>query len=121
VDFADFVPDVTREDVVRVVARDFPDVEQGRALSLLGEYPPETDSGDPARTHLAILKLSGGDIARIRELVAVARQDFRDVIATAEYPEWFAAGFAAVQQMAPEQVDALKARDWSQYQAWLRR
>jgi hypothetical protein len=104
-----------------MVARDFPEAQRSSVLRLLDQYPPDADSGDPARTHLAILKLSSGDIARIRELVPVARQDFRDVIATAEYPEWFSVGFARIQQMTPEQAHAVKARDWAQYQEWLHR
>ena len=39
------------------------------------------------RVQLAILKLSDGNEDKLREFVAVAKRDYRDVLFWAEYPE----------------------------------
>ena len=52
-----------------------------------GEYEPAADA-----VHLAILALSNGKLWRVRELVQVARHDFRDVL----YPAQRLAGWSAM-------------------------
>jgi uncharacterized protein YciI len=52
-------------------------------LSTYGERPHEREA---ERVCLAILQLSKGDAARVRELVAAAKRDYRDVIAWAQQP-----------------------------------
>ena len=53
---------------------------------------------------LAILKLSRGDIGQVRRYVRVAKVDFRDVIAPAEYPRFWEVGFVGVERMSPAEV-----------------
>jgi phytoene dehydrogenase-like protein len=113
------VPLVTGDDVLRVVRRDFPPAKRGTVLKLLDEYGSGSGYRERDRVQLAILKLSRGDIDQLRRYVRVARVDYRDVIAPAEYPRFWEIGFEGVERMSPAEVRRLKRDDWRQYQAWL--
>jgi hypothetical protein len=117
----DYIPNVTPADVVRVIARDFPHHQHKQVLALLHRYSSDWGLQASARTHLAILKLSEGDFRRLEATLQLAREDFRDVIAPAEYPEWCRIGFVGAEKLPQRELEALKTRDWEQYQAWLRR
>ena len=56
-------------------------------LELLDSYGVEPYEQERERVQLAILKLSGGSEEKLREFVAVAKRDYRDVLFWAEYPE----------------------------------
>lgn len=58
-----------------------------RVLELLDSYGVEPDERERERVRLDILKLSGGSEEKVREYVAVAKRDYRDVLFWAEYPE----------------------------------
>jgi hypothetical protein len=58
-----------------------------RVLELLDSYGMEPDERERERVQLDILKLSGGSEEKVREYVAVAKRDYRDVLFWAEYPE----------------------------------
>lgn len=89
-------------------------------LALLGlRDGAEESEGIGPRVQLAILKLSDGRVDAVREHREVARTDFRDVIAPAEYPEFWQVGFVGVAAMTPAETETLKARDWHQYEVWL--
>lgn len=115
------VPKVTRADVLRIVQRDFRPEDRERVLDLLAQYSAEPSPDGHARVHLAILKLSDGSVDRVQQQVAVAQEDFRDVICPAEYPEFSEVGFVGVARMTGEEVGNLRARDWHQYHQWLNR
>ena len=68
---------------VQIVARHLFGPQTDSALGQLLRYAagPEAE-----RVHLAVLKLSGGDIEKLERHVEVARTDFRDVVSPAEYP-----------------------------------
>jgi len=84
-----------------------------RALSRYGEEPHEYES---IRVRLAILRLSGGDLGKLRNGVATAKRDYRDILAYAEYPRqadhdsW---------KLTPEQNAELEAEDRRDYERWL--
>ena len=82
---------------------------------MLGEYGMERYHREVPRVRLAVLKLAGGDTAQLRAHLDVALADYRDVIAAAEYP-----GYGRAMDPPPD-VDGTIARDWEQYEAWLRR
>jgi hypothetical protein len=115
----DYLPKVTRDDVLRVIRRDFRGNKPELILGILDGYGSEEWQPEKDRVQLAILKLSHGDVERIRELVDTARSDFRDVIAPAEYPGFSEVGFVGVEKMSRDEVARLKADDWRQYQEWL--
>jgi len=58
-----------------------------RVLELLDSYGVERYERERERVQVAILKLSAGSEAKVREYVAVAKRDYRDVLFWAEYPE----------------------------------
>jgi hypothetical protein len=100
----DKVPQVTRDDVVRVVRRDFRPKDRKAVLKMLDEYGAQSGHGACDRVHLAILKLSAGDIDQVREHIETAKSDFRDVVAPAEYPEFWKIGFVGVESLCPKLV-----------------
>jgi len=76
-----------------VLEKMFPNAEQEAVRSLLleectGELPlvkPESYPQGFERIHLAILKISAGDVNKLTEAVALARRDWRDVLMWAEF------------------------------------
>jgi predicted ester cyclase len=75
-------------DRVRSVVREqFREGERAEVEALLATYGTEACEGEGDRVHLDVLRLAEGDVAKVREFVACAKRDFRDVILWAEYPE----------------------------------
>ena len=107
------IPQVTRDDVLRIVARDFT-VEQRdevlRELDALG-------AAAKPRVQLAVLKLVNGRFAELERHLAMARRDWRDVLMWAEYPADAKIGW----RQPPEAHHPAFKADWEQYQAWLKR
>ena len=65
----------------------FPDeVCRRKAADILERYGPGPYDKEPDRVRLAILKLSGSDLEKLQRNTNRARQDYRDVLAWAEYP-----------------------------------
>lgn len=56
-------------------------------MELLDGYGVESYERERERVQLAILKLSEGNEEKLREFIAVAKRDYRDVLFWAEYPE----------------------------------
>jgi len=56
-------------------------------LELLDSYGVEPYERERERVQVTILKLSAGSEEKVREYVAVAKRDYRDVLFWAEYPE----------------------------------
>jgi hypothetical protein len=107
------IPNVSSSDLASVVERDFPLEVRAKIAALLDAY------GDPdaVRVKLAILKLADGDASKARHYVSAATQDYRDVLAWAEYP-----GSMDKDWPLPAQTrDSVIAADWEQYEAWLKR
>jgi hypothetical protein len=77
----------TRDEVVAVVQKTFPEDAQTRILVLLDSYGVESYERERERVQLAILKLSDGDEEKLREFVAVAKRDYRDMLFWADNPE----------------------------------
>lgn len=116
-------PKVSKADVERVAARDFPKAPIAEILAILNEYDPKDWHNERDRVHLAALKLSGGDIAELRMWVAracckdsTAYYDYRDLLMNAEYPEDAKSNDAKYGK--GERARVYEA-DWKQYQDWL--
>src|SRR5439155_23629526 len=58
-----------------------------RKLDLHDSYGVEPYERERERVQVAILTLGAGREAKVREYVAVAKRDYRDVLFWAEYPE----------------------------------
>lgn len=104
--------------IVKKVSMIFPRREAREILAILDRYGSNENEPERERVQLAILKLceekGDGDPA---DLVQVAKADYRDVLAWAEYPH---------QSKSPPQGDretreTLIARDRDQYERWLRK
>lgn len=112
------VPHVGREDVVRVVRREFSGHNENEVLDILDEYGTERWHPEVPRVHLAILKLSAGSLDSLRKLVTTAKTDFRDVVAPAEYPQCWKHG--GLHRMSDSEVNRIIEADWQQYCDWLK-
>jgi len=77
------------------------------------------DLGEDFRLQLGVLRLAKGQLSRVEELVAAAKIDSRDVLASAEYPrEHEVTG----NRTPPRQEDLEERRhaDQKEYLAWLK-
>ncbi len=86
-----------------------------QVFALLEAYGNETWQREPERVRLGLLKLSGGSLEQLRHYLAAAQEDYRDVLAWAEYPE---------QMQHPdlgegEAARAKRERDKQPYLNWL--
>lgn len=108
-----------RRKVLEKVAQYWPGMDSQEIMSILDGYGVESHEQGRARVQLAILKLSGGERDRLEELVGMAKRDYRDVLAYAEYPEEMRVGFVGVSQLPAEEVKAVRQRDREQYLRWL--
>src|SRR5205823_14374473 len=77
----------SRDEVVAVVQKTFPETAHARVLELLDGYGFESYQRERERVQLAILKLSEGNEEKLREFVEVGKRDYRDVLFWAENPE----------------------------------
>jgi hypothetical protein len=77
----------SRDAVVASLQATFPESSWARVVELLGSYGGEPYERERERVQLAILKLCAGNEENVREYVAVAKRDYRDVLFWAEYPE----------------------------------
>jgi hypothetical protein len=109
-------PTVTRGDVERVIRRDFPAELFAQVLAVLDEY----EHRERERVQLAVLKLAGGSMKRLRYEIEGAKCDYRDVLSPAEYPSYTKKMFRMSKLPAEEQQRIIDA-DWKQYQDCLAR
>ena len=77
----------SRDEVVAAIQATVPESSRARVLELLDRYGVESYERERERVQLAILKLSEGNEEKLREFVAVAKRDYRDVLFWAEYSE----------------------------------
>lgn len=101
----------------RKLAALFPAFAERRAAQLLLEgYGSAAHEREAERVRLAILKLAGADLDRLRRHVEMAKGDYRDVLAWAEYP---AQSRSQSWRLPPKERARLVEQDRAQYQAWL--
>jgi hypothetical protein len=118
------IPDVTQEDVERIVRRDFPAEQFPEIIAILGGLDSRWES-TRIRVRIAVLKLADGDVKALRKNVASANQDYRNVLVLAEYPEYWRA-MSDVRNLPPP-LSSWKERqhitdaDWKNYKNWLRK
>jgi hypothetical protein len=111
------VPSVTAADVARVIRRDFPAEKRAAVKDLLNQYKERCGPVPPPRVHLAVLKLSAGSVQKVAKYVQDAVVDYRDVLAWAEYPRYFARGGFDSDEEEQQVIDD----DWAEYRGWLER
>lgn len=79
--------DHTRQDVMTTVLNLFPSRSAKTVLELLDLYGVEEYERERERVQLAILALSQGNEDKLLHFVEAAKQDYRDVLYWAEYPQ----------------------------------
>lgn len=114
------VPQISAEDVDRVIRRDFPAEKFVEVSALLNEYQSGPWKVSADRVRMAVLKLSSGDFAKLRTHIEMAKRDFRDVLAYAEYPAYMKVGFG-VGKLPETEQSRIIGSDWQQYEEWLRK
>ena len=77
----------SRDEVIAVVQKTFPESAYTRVLELLDTYGVESYERERERVQLAILKLSEGNEEKLRKFVAVAKRDYRGVLFWADNPK----------------------------------
>ena len=77
----------SRDGVIAVVRETFPESARTNILELLDGYGVESYERERERVQLAILNLSAGNEEKLREFVAAAKRDYRDVLFWADNPE----------------------------------
>ena len=112
------IPEVNENDVIRIVKRDFLTNQFDTVMSILDEYGKEEWQHGVNRVRLAVLKLAGGDIQVLRREIDVAKRDYRDVLAYAEYPEYMKKVSPSAKLTEVERKMIIRA-DRTQYQSWL--
>ena len=99
------------------LAKMFPDSAVRRQIrDELGKYGLEPYEKEIPRVQLAILKVAGSSLEKVKEWTAIAKQDYRDVLASAEYPE---ALVSPTWQLPPSKCNAIETRDSEQYRRWI--
>lgn len=113
----DVEPQATRALVIRKAEQVFPHEELSEVLAVLDDYGSETYHQERERVQLAVLRLSGGDMAQLRKGMETARGDYRDVLCVAEYlRECELTGSADLESEATLMAREADRRD---YLAWL--
>ena len=112
-------PRPTAEDVERVVRRDFSANEYDTVVAILSEYER---SGQPesARVQLAALKLADGSLQKLLASIELAKWDFRDALAAAEYPAYYKMA-RQFRTLPAEEQSRITNSDLQQYEEWFKR
>lgn len=111
-------PYLRREVVEAKVKSLFPHQSADEILRLLDAAPSHWGQ---VRVQLAILKLSRGDLNRLRHYVETAQRNFLQVIGAAEYPKATRIGLLNVAQMPDYLRELIHNSDLRQYMAWLKK
>ena len=114
------IPEVTESDVIRIIQRDYPPEQFDAVMSILNNYGTEDGQHSISRVRLAVLKIADGDLQALRREIDVAKRDYRDVLAYAEYPEYMLKVSPSAEPAEVERERIIRA-DWKQYQFWRNR
>jgi hypothetical protein len=103
----------SREDVKRIVRREFPAQNEDEILKLLDSYGTESYHRERERVQLAVLKLAEGNIDDLLHYLSAAIVDYRDVLIWAEYAR--ANDYPASEKETHDRLDR------EEYQSWFER
>ena len=70
----------TRDDVLSAIQHDFPNADSEVVLAILDRYGLKGFHRERERVHLAILKLSEGNLRQVIHYTKAAEEDYRDVL-----------------------------------------
>ena len=102
--------------VLKTIQQVFPQEDEDEILARLEPYGSESHEKEKYRVYLAILKLCDEEqLSDPSHYVQAAKQDYRDVLAWAEYPHQMTCGPVS----DPDTSARLRKQDRAQFQAWL--
>src|SRR5262249_27214176 len=95
----------------------FPEDKAEEVLAILDQYGTESYERERERVQIAILKLANGNLEELLRLIQVAKRDYRDVLAWAEYPEAMRRDTWSIEDA--RERERIRERDLRQYVEWL--
>ena len=114
---------ISRELVLRKLSMAFPEpVVAENALRTLDKLANLAEPAAVDMVQLAIIKLCGGELWRVRDLVQAARDDFADVVSMAQAPERFnylRAKASKKRVLTAAERTEMQRRDQWQWMEWL--
>jgi hypothetical protein len=113
------IPEISDEDVLRLISREFPAHDYTAVRAILSEYGSKGWHSEVFRVRAAMLKYANGSVDALKVALFIADQDYRDILATAEYPAFMKAAREA--QFDSDCESSTIKRDADQYNAWLKR
>jgi len=109
----------TNELLVEKLVMIFPDITaRNRVIAILNQYGAEPYEKEIVRVRLDILKLSGNSIEDVQRWVDIAKKDYRDILASAEYPYEL---LAPTWRMPKDETTHIQTTDRKQYEEWINR
>jgi hypothetical protein len=88
--------------------------ERKAVLAMFAAY----SGPEPDRVKLGVLKAADCDIEKMRSFLALAEDDWRELLCEAEYP--LSSHRRGLKDKAPEKYEALLAKEQDQYERWLK-
>jgi hypothetical protein len=113
-DMEQYVPNVTDDDVERVVRREYPPEIQATILELIRDV----DVREKPRVILACLKNSKGDFQKLKGELAQASGYYREILGEAEYPNYMKKIFR-IDKLSADEKKRIIEKDKAQYLHWL--
>lgn len=108
----------TRDLVMKKAKEVFPKEDVSKIMSILDQYGVDSYERERERVQIAILKLSEGDMKELEEGVKAAKQDYRDVLAWAEFPLEMKAEAGTLDAQKTKEI---REKDRKQYLEWLKK
>jgi hypothetical protein len=68
------------------IAEAFPESDTATIVELLNSYGTQPYENERERVHLAVLKLSEGNLEKLQSFLAIAKEDYRDILAWVSRP-----------------------------------
>ena len=112
------IPNIEYCDIERIIKRDYCHSNINEVRSLLCLYNSESEKGKN-RVYASVLKLANGDIDMLKQYIHRACEDFRDIIALSEYPNY--SEFIFDDSLSKKEKKRLILKDWEQYKLWFNR
>ncbi len=111
-----YVPDVSEDDIERIVKRDFAIEQKDEILTLIRQIKVR----EKTRVVLACLKIADGNLEKLQAELSNASGYWREIVGQAEYPNYTKKWFHDDKLPAKDR-DKIIEKDRKQYQDWLNR
>jgi hypothetical protein len=110
---------IGRDLVLKKIKEIFPQENPEGVMAILDLHGVESYERERERVQLAILKLCNGRVDELVSNVEMAKQDYRDVLAYAEYPSEMRRSASDMQRMSLGEAQGIRSKDRQQYLEWL--